>query len=535
MSARAARICREALLVAVVLAGLAPAAPAREARAANPTLVRADAAFEAGERDLARRLYRSVLASDPDNSRATFQLAKLAPRGSAEALALLRRYVALEPSDPWGNMALGDDLARAGRVEAAIEQYALARRRAPTEPDVYAGFGRILRDAGRIDEAVDSFERWVSLRPGDPSAWFELGRARERAARHPEAARAYARALRIKTDERTEKRLEDALAESSPSLRPLFGSSDDSDGNRVERLGFEAEWPFTDRSRLGVRWDRYEVSDALAEGTASALALYAKWRPLAALAVEGSAGTARLRAPGSAGASHTLLGLRIRGKQSAQGLSGELRMARNPLIATPGLIAQPVQLSEVKGTAEVPLFGPFRARVRGQRGELESPVDVNHRSGYQVGPVYQWRPATEFGAFYGEQGYDHPSTAGYFAPRRVQLLELGTYLEYEGLWPLSLALDAGAGRQRVARHGEPVGEWTTTYRLWALASWTLQPGVRLELELEHYDSPLAGVGVSSAAEWRYDSVTLSLRFGVQREHARAYLARGADRPPAAGR
>jgi len=38
---------------------------------------RADAAYSSGDRELAKSLYQSVLASDPNNSRAIFQLARL--------------------------------------------------------------------------------------------------------------------------------------------------------------------------------------------------------------------------------------------------------------------------------------------------------------------------------------------------------------------------------------------------------------------------------------------------------------------------
>src|SRR5262245_56142280 len=156
--------------------------------AAQTLLQNADAAYSAGERELARSLYQSVLASNPNNSRAVFQLARLLKPGSAEQIALLRRYVKLEPEDPWGYMALGDGLAKAGDVDEAIQQYRRARRRAPAETDVYVGLGRILRAAGRNDDLVANYEQWASAQPKNAQAWFELGRARERAKRYVEAA-----------------------------------------------------------------------------------------------------------------------------------------------------------------------------------------------------------------------------------------------------------------------------------------------------------------------------------------------------------
>jgi len=527
-------------VIALLVLSWASYSPRSEAQTVRPAarslLQQADAAYSAGERELAKRLYRAVLASEPNNSRAAYQLARLAPQGSAEAVALLRRYVELEPGDPWGYMALGDALAKAGAVAEAIEQYGHARRRAPDEPDVYIGLGRILRDAGRTDELIENYEEWVSRQPKNASAWLELGRARQRAKRHVEAAQAYAESS-IKPDERTLGLLENALAESAFSLRPFFGRSDDSDQNRVTRRGLEAEWQFTARSRLGLHAERAEVRDPFTSGTVDAFALIAKWQPLSPLKLDGLAGVARLSADqaGQQAASRPLGGLRLRWTSPAEGPGADLRWTKAPLIATPGLVAEPVELSEIKSSVDVPLSGPFRVRARGQGGVLDSAMDANHRAGYQVGPVYRWRPAAELGVFYGELGYEHATTAGYFAPRRVQVVELGTYLEYEGLSPLTFALDAGAGRQRVARQGEAVGDWIATYRLWGLVSWTLKPGMSLELELEHYDSPVAGNGVTPTSNWSFNSATLSLRFGVRPETARSFLAERAGRNAAPAR
>jgi hypothetical protein len=326
------------------------------------------------------------------------------------------------------------------------------------------------------------------------------------------------------------------LAESAFSLRSYLGRSDDSDENRITRWGLDADWQFTERSRLGVHAERADVSDPVDSGTADEFALSANWRPLSALKLDGLAGIARLDsdAPGEKATSHPLRRLRVRWTSPAEGPALELRIALNPLIATPGLLAQPVELEETKGRFELPLAGSFRARARGQIGRLESATDVNRRSGYQFGPVYRWRPAAEFGMAYSELGYEHPTTAGYFAPRRVRAIELGTYFEYE-LWPLAFALDAGAGRQRVARQDEAAGDWIGTFRLWALASWTLKPGVRLELEFEHNDSPVAGDVATPTSNWSSNSAILSLRFGVWPQSAGSFLAERTPRNAAPAR
>ena len=497
--------------------------------AAQTLLQRADAAYSAGDRQLAQRLYREVLASDPDNSHSAFQLARLLPPGSAESVGLLRRYVKLEPQDPWGYMALGDALAKSGDVDGAIAQYRIARATAPAESDVYTGLGRILRDAGRTDDLVESCEQWVRVQPKNPNAWFELGRARQRAKRYTEAADAYAAAYALRKDERTEEALDAALAESAPSLRPFFGLSYDSDDNRIKRWGLDAEWQLTPRSRWGLHAERDEVWDPLASGRVDSLALFAKWQPLSQLKLDALAGGSHLTTDQTT-KNRPLAGLRMRWNRPADGPAVEIRATQNPLLATPGLVAQPVELTEIKAGLDLPLAGPIRARARGQNGKLDSEIDVNHRSGYQIGPVYRWRPAAEVGVFYSRLGYDHPTAAGYFAPERAETIELGTYIEYDALWPLTLAVDAGAGQQRVQKFGEDVRGWIATYRLWGMVSYALKPGVSLDLEVEHYDSPIAGNAVAPTANWRYNAALLSLRFGVRPQSTRSFLSERAPEP-----
>src|SRR5207245_2483834 len=147
-------------------------------------------------------------------------------------------------------------------------------------------------------------------------------------------------------------------------------------------------------------------------------------------------------------------GLRVRWTSPEEGPAAELRLRQAPLIATPGLVAQPVELAEIKAGVDLPVSGPFRVRARGQSGVLDSATDVNHRSGYQFGPVYRWRPAAEVGVFYSELGYEHATAAGYFAPRRAQTVELGTYIEYEGLSPAQV--EGMSGQPDFQPSGPPI-------------------------------------------------------------------------------
>ncbi|MDH3673240.1 MAG: tetratricopeptide repeat protein, partial [Gammaproteobacteria bacterium] len=201
------------LIVAVLcLIGLNSAVAAQrvgsQQNSPKALLKQADTAYESGDRERARRLYQQVLERDSFNSRAVYQLGLLAPKGSQEAVTRFRHYTELEPNDPWGYMALGDALARAGAVEKAIAEYSRARRIAPSESDVYVGLGRILHDAGRRDELIENYEAWTAKQPGNAQAWFELGEVRRKARRYQEAAEAYAESLALKENKRSLQRLE---------------------------------------------------------------------------------------------------------------------------------------------------------------------------------------------------------------------------------------------------------------------------------------------------------------------------------------
>ncbi len=499
----------------------APAA-ATTAPAASPLRL-ADEAYAAGELDRARELYRAALAAQPNQSRAVFRLGQLAEPGSAKALRRFRQYVTLEPRDPWGQMALGDALARAGDVDTALAQYEQARRLAPNEPDVVAGTARILQQDGRTDALIALYEAQIAQRPGDAVAWIELGRARQRGARHAEAARAYARAHNQTPDPRTLERLDAALAEAAPSLRPYLGSGRDSDDNRVTRGGLELLLPAGDRARMGVRAERADISDPSSSGTADTFALVGTWAPLHAVRIEAAGGVTRLRSPTGTEDDRAAGRLRLRWRESHRSPGLDLQAQRRPLLATPGLLAAPVDLTEARGSIDVPMTSAFALRLGGQAARLEEPSATNSRAGGRIALVHRASPTWETQASASVLGYEQSSSAGYFAPRRIEALELGTYFEYYAFWPLTIAVDAGIGVQRVTPFAEPARAWQGALRAWTSFAWDLQPGVQLALEIDFENSLAATAATTTSEDWRAMTALVSLRFGVLRRSAQQML------------
>ncbi|MGH2608393.1 MAG: hypothetical protein ACRDHF_04830, partial [Tepidiformaceae bacterium] len=87
-----------------------------------------------------------------------------------------------------------------------------------------------------------------------------------------------------------------------------------------------------------------------------------------------------------------------------------------------------------------------------------------------------------------------------------------SYLELE-TGGVALALDVGAGVQRVAEHGAGVGPWDRALRLYSLVVVPLAPGRQMLLEVEAYDG-LIGTERAGSAAWRQLSGALSLRWAL---------------------
>jgi len=475
----------------------------------------ADSVFAAGDAAAAARAYAAVLTVDSLNSRATYRLADLRRHDPKQAVRLFQRYVALEPSDPWGYLALADMLARLGRYREALQASEVALGLASNERDAVIGHARILARAGRTDAAVVAYRQWVGTHDRDPEAWRELARQLVRAGRPGDAARALEHAQAVGFDPAVTRRLAILRAEVAPTFTPLVSGTRDSDGNTTLRLGVRAELAATGGGavRLGMSGSREQVRDGITTTGLDAVAVNAAWRPRASVRVEAGAGAARLDATGSSGVSIIPTGqLRARWRAPAEGPAVDLRAERNAIDASPLLVANRVVRSELRGIFELPVSRSLKLRAIGRVAALSDSAERNNRTSVGGVVAFAATPSVEVSGQVHQIRYAHSSSAGYFAPRFAQVVESGTYIEFETgsvLW----ALDAGAGVQRVAAHAARVGPWRRALRLYALIAMPLSPELNLQLELEGEDSQIASETVTSG-QWRYGSAMLSLRWAL---------------------
>lgn len=495
------------------------AAP-RDSRA-NVTqhLARADAAFKAEDSVAAEREYRAVLELDPDQSRAVFRLAQLLERTHpTESERFFRRYLELEPDDPWGYIVFAESLGHAGRYRQALEEYAEAIRRAPRERDAVLGKARMLGRAGRTDQAIAAYEQWLSLRADDGEAWRELARERLQAGRLKGAYAALRQASRNAFDEGTEERLEALRRSAAPAFEPMVGFSGDSEGNRRLQTTLGGDFAVGDDARLGVTVGRTRVSDSSDSRSFSEFGVTTRWRPRVAVELTGRGGAAFLGGTrddrGAQRPAHLLPTASVRLRAAVPGGAARLdvRFNRNLVDATRMLVANRVVRNEALVRPDFAISRRVRLRALGGAGSIHGGGEQNSRYTLGGGAGWNVRPAVELSANYTEIGYAHPSQVGYFAPRRSQRIEAGSYMEFGGRTAL-LALDLGAGAERVQTHGAAFGSWRPSLRAYALLSFAVHPGCELRWEAEGYDTQ-AGPALAPASGWKYGSVAVSFRWAL---------------------
>jgi len=514
-------------------------------------LAAAEKAYDAGDTATAAAEYQKVIALEPDHSRALFRLGQLWRREPAKSIPMYRRYVSLVPEDPWGHMALGDELAVNRRFSEALREYDEAARLAPGERDVALGRARLLARAGRTDAAIAVLEQWTIRHSDDGEALRELGDLRRRAGRLREAATAYALSAERDRSPSTLSRLASVRAANAPAVELSGTGSGDSDGNRAYGVNALVSASLADRARLSLSGGRRRSSgflDALTYDAALGLTV----RPLATFRLEVAAGavhiprntgvavpdTTPLPGPPPSGpgrgrgrgraadpppgtivdapvAKNSPIGvIRAVWKQPGTAALLDVRASRILLDATPVLVINGVMRNEIAARVDVPVTRRIRLRGGAKANTYDAPSESNSRTSYLGGVAASMTDATELAAVFQRIAFAHPTTSGYFAPRLAQLGELAAYTELESDTGRLLVIDAGAGAQRFAEFGSPLSPWKPAFRVLAQLTVPLRPGSQLRAELDTYDSQLASEAASGTS-WRSASASLSLRFALR--------------------
>jgi tetratricopeptide (TPR) repeat protein len=149
--------------------------------------------------DEAEAGYRAILASQPGHAQALGMLAMIVADGprEAEAETLLRRHLALRPTDGASLHRLGRLAARRGDDDGAAGLFEAAARWLPRLAPIHNDLGVSLHRLGRSEAALAALETAVSVDPSYGVAHGNRGVVLFDLHRHAEAGAAQMAALRL--------------------------------------------------------------------------------------------------------------------------------------------------------------------------------------------------------------------------------------------------------------------------------------------------------------------------------------------------
>ncbi len=159
-------------------------------------------AYERGEFARALEQMDLVLAKDPTNSFALNHrgLALTALRRFEDALASYDRAVAVQPDYAEALLNRGDVLVELDRRDEALASFDRALAARPHYADAFCHRGVVLAQMKRPDEALASYDRAIQLRPSYVEALHNRGILLHEQKRFAEALASYDRALALRPD-----------------------------------------------------------------------------------------------------------------------------------------------------------------------------------------------------------------------------------------------------------------------------------------------------------------------------------------------
>ncbi|MGA3068558.1 MAG: tetratricopeptide repeat protein [Tepidisphaeraceae bacterium] len=173
-----------------------------ESSTIQQTFVAALRHHQAGQLQEAERLYRQVLAWQPEHVGALNYLGVIADAVGKRDIAveLIRRAISIHPNYADAHGSLGVALHGKGQIDEAIVAFRRAIVLRPDFIEAHNNLGNALQDKRQLDEAIVAYRRAIALSPMQAEPHHNLGNALRAKREFGEAIAAYRRALALKPD-----------------------------------------------------------------------------------------------------------------------------------------------------------------------------------------------------------------------------------------------------------------------------------------------------------------------------------------------
>ncbi|MGO8744451.1 MAG: tetratricopeptide repeat protein [Thermoguttaceae bacterium] len=157
---------------------------------------------QAGRLQAAERMYRQILAVEPNHADALHLLGVIARQAGKHEVAVkyIGRAIALNANAAFFHTSLGNALMEQGKLEEAVACYRRALELKPDDAATHNNLGNAFKAQGKLEEAVASCRRALKLKPDDAVVQDNLGNALKDQGKLDEAAACYRRALELKPD-----------------------------------------------------------------------------------------------------------------------------------------------------------------------------------------------------------------------------------------------------------------------------------------------------------------------------------------------
>jgi tetratricopeptide (TPR) repeat protein len=151
----------------------------------------------AGDLGKAERLYRRVLAIDPDHGDCLhlFGLVLHQTGRLAQAADALRRATTVNTTAPLYHLSLANVLTAQGRPMDALASYHRVLELNPGHPEALGNLANLHAELGQLDEAIVCYRCILQIQPDYPGLHANLGNALKQKGRLDEAANCYQLAL----------------------------------------------------------------------------------------------------------------------------------------------------------------------------------------------------------------------------------------------------------------------------------------------------------------------------------------------------